>query len=164
MSLPESFIRTISYSAQLHDVGKFCIHPDLLKKPLRLTPHEFELVKKHTALGARILGDAPMLRVARNIALTHHECWDGSGYPAGLAGNAIPIEGAIIKVADVYDALRTMQTYKSSYTHDDAYRLILDGGGDECHDIRPSHFHPHALRAFRATAGKFEEIYHSTGL
>ncbi len=164
MSLPESFIRTLSYSAQLHDVGKFCIHPDLLKKPLRLTPHEFDLMKKHTAHGARILGDAPMLRVARNIALTHHECWDGSGYPAGMAGNAIPIEGAIIKVADVYDALRTMQTYKSSYSHDDAYRIILDGGGDEGHDVRPSHFHPHALRAFRATAGKFEEIYHSTGL
>jgi hypothetical protein len=57
-----------------------------------------------------------------------------------------------------------MHTYKSSYSHDDAYRLILDGGGDECHDIQPSHFHPHALRAFRETAGKFEEIYHNTGL
>jgi response regulator RpfG family c-di-GMP phosphodiesterase len=163
MMLPDQFVQTISYSAQLHDVGKIYIHPDLLEKPLRLTPHEFELVKRHSALGARILGDAPMLRVARNIALTHHECWDGSGYPAGLAGNAIPLEGAIIKVADVYDALRTMHTYKSSYSHDDACRLILDGGGDECHEIRPSHFHPDAIRAFRETAGKFEEIYHRTG-
>ena len=163
MSLPDSFIRTISYSAQLHDVGKIYIHPDLLDKPLRLTPHEFELVKKHASLGAKILGDAPLLRVARNIALTHHECWDGSGYPVGLAGNAIPLEGAIIKVADVYDALRTMYPYKSPYSHDDACQLILAGGDDECHEIRPSHFHPDALRAFRATAGRFEEIYHSTG-
>lgn len=163
MSLPDSFIRMISYSAQLHDVGKIYIHPDLLDKPLRLTAHEFELVKKHPSLGARILGDAPMLRVARNIALTHHECWDGSGYPAGLAGNAIPLEGAIIKLADVYDALRSMYPYKSSYSHDDACQIILAGGGDECHEIRPSHFNPDALRAFRATAGRFEEIYHGAG-
>jgi putative two-component system response regulator len=81
----------------------------------------------------------------------------------GLAGNAIPLEGAIIKVADVYDALRSMYPYKSSYSHDDACQIILAGGGDECHEIRPSHFNPDALRAFRATTDRFEEIYHSTG-
>lgn len=159
MSLPGRFVRTISYSAQLHDVGKIYIHPDLLEKPLRLTPHEFDLVKRHPVLGARIIGDSPLLQVARNISLTHHECWDGSGYPAGLSGSAIPIEGAIIKIADVYDALRTMRAYKKSYSHDDACRLIVEGGGDDCHETRPSQFHPEALSAFRSVAEKFEEIY-----
>ena len=162
MSLPARFIRTISYSAQLHDVGKIYIHPDLLDKPLRLTAHEFALVKKHPVLGANILGDSPLLRVARNIALTHHECWDGSGYPSGLSGNAIPLEGAIVKVADVYDALRTMRSYKSPSSHDDACGVIMNGGGDGLHEIRPCHFHPDALRAFHAAAGKFDDIYQST--
>ncbi len=159
MSLPDRFIRAISYSAQLHDVGKIYIHPDLLDKPLRLTTHEFELVKKHPVLGAKILGDSPLLRLAKNIALTHHECWDGSGYPSGLFRDAIPVEGAIVKIADVYDALRTMHSYKSSSSHADACRVIMDGGGDGLHEIRPSHFHPDALRAFRDAAGKFEDIY-----
>jgi HD-GYP domain-containing protein (c-di-GMP phosphodiesterase class II) len=161
LSLPERFIRTISYSAQLHDVGKIYIHPDLLEKPLRLTSREFDLIKKHPILGARILGDSPLLKVARNIALTHHECWDGSGYPSGLSGNAIPIEGAIVKIADVYDAIRTMHAYKSSRSHEDACRLIFDGGGDGAHEVRPSHFHPDVHRAFRNVAGTFEEIYHA---
>lgn len=159
LSLPDRFVRTISYSAQLHDVGKIYIHPDLLEKPLRLTPREFDLIKKHPVFGARILGDSPLLRVARNIALTHHECWDGSGYPQGLAGEAIPIEGAIVKIADVYDALRTMHTYKSSCSHEDACLMILDGSADGFHETRPSHFHPDVLRAFRKAATKFEEIY-----
>jgi response regulator RpfG family c-di-GMP phosphodiesterase len=162
MSLPERFISAISYSAQLHDVGKIYIHPDLLDKPLRLTTHEFELVKKHPVHGANILGDSPLLRLAKNIALTHHECWDGSGYPTGLFGAAIPLEGAIVKIADVYDALRTMHSYKSSSSHDHACSIILSGGGDGPHEIRPRHFNPDALRAFHAAAGKFEDIYQNT--
>jgi HD-GYP domain-containing protein (c-di-GMP phosphodiesterase class II) len=161
MFLPDRLLRSLSYSAQLHDVGKIYLHPDLLEKPLRLTPHEFDLVKKHPMLGAKILGDSPLLRVAKNIALTHHESWDGSGYPAGLAGEAIPVEGAIVKVADVYDALRTIHSYKSSYTHDDTCRFILDGGGDAIHEVRPCQFHPDVLRAFRKVAGLCEEIYQS---
>jgi hypothetical protein len=163
MSLSERFIGAISYSAQLHDVGKIYIHPDLLDKPLRLTTHEFELVKKHPVLGAKILGDSPLLCLAKNIALTHHECWDGSGYPTGLSGAAIPLEGAIVKIADVYDALRTMHSYKSSSSHNDACRIIMSGGGDGLHEIRPRHFNPDALRAFHDAAGKFEDIYQCTG-
>ena len=162
MSLPDRFVSAISYSAQLHDVGKIYIHPDLLDKPLRLTTHEFELVKKHPVLGAKILGDSPLLCLAKNIALTHHECWDGSGYPTGLSGAAIPLEGAIVKIADVYDALRTMHSYKSSSSHDDACRVIMSGGGDGLHEIRPRHFNPEALRAFHDVAGKFEDIYQRT--
>lgn len=159
MSLPAAFIKTLAYSAQLHDVGKICIHPDVLAKPIRLTAHEFEIVKKHPLLGAKILGDTPLLRMARTIALTHHEAWDGSGYPVGLSGDAIPVEGAIVKLADVYDALRTMHSYKAAYSHDDACRFILDGGGDDHHEIHPSQFHPDVLRAFRTATGSFEEIY-----
>lgn len=159
MSLPESYVRAVSYSAQLHDVGKIYIHPDLLQKPLRLTPHEFKLVKTHPVLGAKILGESPMLRVAKNIALTHHECWDGSGYPSGLSGDAIPLEGAIVKIADVYDAIRTMHSYKSPYSHEDTCRMILEGGGDGIHEVKPSHFNPDALRAFQHVRDQFERIY-----
>jgi response regulator RpfG family c-di-GMP phosphodiesterase len=162
MKCSTRFVRTISYSAQLHDVGKIYIHPDLLDKPLRLTSHEFDLVKKHPLLGAKILGDSPALNVARNIALTHHECWDGSGYPAGLSGEAIPVEGAIVKIADVYDALRTMHSYKAPLSHDDACRFILGGGGDGLHEIRPAQFHPGALRAFGEASREFEDIYQRT--
>ena len=161
MDLPERFVKALSYSAQLHDVGKIYIHPDLLEKPLRLTHHEFDLVKKHTLLGANIIGDSPLLRTAKNIALTHHECWDGSGYPAGLTGDSIPLEGAIVKVADVYDALRTMHTYKPSYSHNDACRIILEGGGDGLHEIRPAHFHPAALQIFGKISHQFDAIYHA---
>lgn len=161
MGLPAALTNAISYSAQLHDIGKIYIHPDVLFKPLRLTPHEYEAVKRHPALGARMLGDAPYLQVAKNIALTHHECWDGSGYPAGLSAGSIPVEGAIVKLADVYDALRTMHAYKKAYTHDDACRLILEGGGDDFHEIRPSHFHPDVLSAFRKRANVFDEIFNT---
>lgn len=159
LGLPERSIRTIGYSARLHDVGKIYIHPDLLEKPIRLTQREFDLIKRHPVLGVRILGDSPLLETARKIALTHHECWDGSGYPQGLSGSAIPIEGAIVKIADIYDALRTMHAYKSSCSHEDACQLILAGGGDGFHETRPSHFHPDVLRAFRQVAGRFDEIY-----
>lgn len=163
MSLPGRFVQTIAYSAQLHDVGKIYIHPDLLDKPLRLTSQEFDLVKKHPMLGAQILGDSPLLSIARNIALTHHECWDGSGYPRGLSGESIPLEGAIVKVADVYDALRTMHSYKSSYSHGDARRIILAGGGDDLHEIRTSQFHPDVLKAFEQAEAQFDDIYQSVG-
>ena len=164
MSLPERFVKTLAYSAQLHDVGKIYIHPDLLEKPFRLTNQEFENMKKHPLLGAQILGDSPVLSVAKNIALTHHECWDGSGYPKGLCGESIPIEGAIVKLADVYDALRTMQTYKSPYSHDAACRIILDGGGDGVHSIHKKQFHPKVLTAFESNAGRFDEIYQSISI
>jgi len=163
MALSGRLIRDLSYSAQLHDVGKMFIPPALLEKPVPLTANEFAVIKRHPVLGAGILGDSPLLRAARTIALTHHECWDGTGYPAGLSGNAIPIEGAIIKVADVYDALRTPRAYRPAISHEDACRIILDGD-DAPGGTLPSHFNPEALQAFRDCAGRFEEISQGAGL
>jgi len=163
MSMPDRFVRDLSYSAQLHDVGKMFMPSGLLEKPFRLTSDEYDIIRQHPALGAGVLEGSGVLRVARTIALTHHECWDGSGYPAGLAGNAIPIEGAISKVADVYDALRTPRAYRPAFSHDDARRIILDGDGD-AGGTQPNHFNPEVLRVFRNNADRFDEICDRAGL
>jgi len=99
-------------------VGKIGISDLILLKPGRLTPEEFEIMKTHAALGASILsnGRSDVVRMAESIASTHHERWDGRGYPAGLAGDSIPLEGRIMAVADVFDALRHERPYKSAWT------------------------------------------------
>ncbi len=106
LGLDAQFVRKIHYSAQMHDVGKIYLHPSLLGKPGSLTVEESAQMTQHTIHGAKILGDAPRLEMARQIALAHHEKYDGSGYPFGLKGEAIPLAARIVSVADVYDALR----------------------------------------------------------
>src|SRR5207302_8822188 len=104
-------------AAPLHDVGKLAIPEALLLKPGRLTRAEFEQVKRHTTTGADILAGSPsaVIRVAEEIARTHHEWWDGSGYPAGLAGEEIPLAGRIVALADVFDALTHARPYKHAW-------------------------------------------------
>ncbi len=106
-------------------------------------------------LGARIIGNHLRLTSGLTVALTHHEKWDGSGYPAGLKGEKIPLVGRIISIADQYDALRAKRVYKNAFDHYTSYRILCGGDGR----TEPSHFDPAVLRAFTDIGGQFEEIY-----
>jgi putative two-component system response regulator len=126
LGLPESDVELISRTAPLHDVGKIGVPDGILLKPGRLTAEEFERVKVHTSIGAQILAGEqfPLLRMAQRIALTHHERWDGTGYPKGLAGEAIPLEGRIVAVSDVFDALLHERPYKRAWPFEEAVAEI----------------------------------------
>lgn len=155
LGAPKDFVRDIRLQAQMHDVGKIHIHPDLLRKTGDLSTEEWAAMQKHTLYGAKILGDHPRLRMAKNVALSHHEKWDGSGYPFGLKGEAIPLEGRIIGIADQYDALRSKRLYKPAFDHDTTCKILLEGEGRTA----PHHFDPRILDAFKASAERFAEIY-----
>lgn len=117
---PETHLTALRYATPLHDVGKIGVPIDILNKPGKLTVHEMEVVKTHTTLGHRILDGSPwpVIQCAAEIALSHHECWDGSGYPHGIAGKQIPLDARIVAVADVYDALLSQRTYKPAWEED----------------------------------------------
>jgi len=117
------------HAAPMHDVGKIGIPDAILQKPGKLDADEWAIMQQHPDIGARIIGehDASMLQMARRIALGHHEKWDGSGYPAGLAGTDIPVEARIIAIADVFDALTSVRPYKRAWSVDEAVALIEEG-------------------------------------
>ena len=164
LGFPEPAIELIEQAAQLHDVGKIGIPDSILHKPGKLEPHEFDIIrdhcgigrriinplsheesirlKTHTSVGLQIMGstNSPVLKLAAVIAASHHEKWDGSGYPKGLAGNAIPIEGRIVAVADVFDALSSARPYKEAFPLEKCLKILTDGRG--------KHFDPRVLDAF----------------
>jgi putative two-component system response regulator len=151
------FCRLIYATSPLHDIGKVGIPDAILLKSDRLMPAEFEVMKSHTLIGAETLGaalrefpEAKFLSMARDIALCHHEKWDGSGYPRGLTGLDIPLAARIVALADVYDALRSARVYKTSQTHAQARETILAGSG--------KHFDPDIVGAFLATEERFEQV------
>jgi HD-GYP domain-containing protein (c-di-GMP phosphodiesterase class II) len=161
MGLESDFVDVISYSAQMHDVGKIKIPTAILLKEGHLNREEFELMMMHPVYGEKILGDSPRLRTAREIALAHHENWDGSGYPYRLAGEAIPLSGRIVKIADVYDALRSKRSYKDTLSHGEALKIFREGDDR----IKPkAHFDPSILAMFFQVEHIFEKIFESSEL
>ncbi len=158
--LTEGEIRLIGIGAITHDVGKISIPDAVLNKPGRLTPEEFELMKSHTVKGAELLAKIPQMRdhpafpYAYDIALHHHERWDGRGYPEGLAGDQISIWAQVVSLADVYDALVSRRCYKDALPPDTAVRMILNG---EC-----GAFNPRLLDYFRQAEPVLRAFYHPT--
>jgi putative two-component system response regulator len=142
IGMPEAELELLRLAAPLHDVGKIAISDVVLRKRGKLTVDEFEQVKTHTTTGAQMLAGSPfeLLALAEQTALTHHERWDGSGYPAGLAGEAIPITGRIVAVADVYDALTHSRPYKAAWSSADAISELTSQAG--------RHFDPIVVDAF----------------
>ncbi|AJE03423.1 HD-GYP domain-containing protein [Geobacter pickeringii] len=161
LGLSPDFVETISYSAQMHDVGKIRVPNEILLKPGRLTADEERLMRLHPVFGEKILGDSPRLRVAREVAVAHHENWDGSGYPYGLKGGDIPLAGRIVKLADVYDALRSRRSYKPPLSHRDALE-VFRRGDDRIEPKR--HFDPDILKTFFEIEHMYESIYESVAV
>lgn len=147
----------IFYASPMHDMGKIGIPSDLLLKRGRLTTEEFSLMKTHTLIGGNILHDSTsvFLQMAEQIALSHHERWDGGGYPKGLKGEGIPIEGRIMNIADQYDAIRSHRPYKRGYSHENVVKILTKGDGR----TMPEHFDPQVLAAFKDLADEFNEIF-----
>jgi putative two-component system response regulator len=140
-------------TSPLHDVGKIAIPDAVLLKPGKLEPHEFELMKTHTTIGAKILSgsDSAFLNMAETIALTHHERFDGNGYPQGLKGEEIPLIGRICSVADIFDALTSERPYKKAWSFEDAIKEIQNCIG--------KNFDPIVANAFLDIKDEILDIY-----
>ena len=150
-------LKLVLQSAQLHDVGKISIKDDILQKPGKLTSQEFEEIKKHALFGEEIIekikkntSERIFLEHAGIFASTHHEKWDGSGYPRGLKGEEIPLQGRLMAIVDVYDALVSERPYKKPYTHEEAVNIIKEGSG--------SHFDPVLVDLFLEISDEFKKI------
>ena len=173
LGLPEHFVRDIELAAQLHDVGKIAVPDAILLKPGKLEPEEYEIIQGHVKYGRQIikpyaahdaatmrdhvdsgnnvLGDgSSLMRLAASIAQTHHERYDGTGYPIGLAGEDIPLEGRITAVADVFDALSSERPYKKALPREKCFKILEEGNG--------THFDPKVLEAFFAGASEIVRI------
>ena len=174
LELDEEFIQVLSQAAPLHDIGKIGIPDSILHKPGKLEPEEMDLMRKHCGFGKRIVtfesttedmhslrthadigaqilqsDCSPVLKMASRIALTHHEWWDGTGYPLGLAGEDIPLEGRITAVADVFDALSTKRPYKDAFPYDKCVDIMTSESG--------THFEPRLIDAFLACRSQIIE-------
>jgi putative two-component system response regulator len=156
-TIDDNYTQLIYETSPLHDIGKVAIPDSILLKPGRLTPDEFAIMKTHTLRGAEAIAamrsvfpNASFLEMAHAIILSHHEKYDGGGYPHGLAGENIPLCSRIMAVADVYDALTSVRVYKAAYSHDEAARIIVGDSG--------RHFDPDVVAAFEHCAVEFDRL------
>lgn len=157
LGLDEAFVDKIFFASPMHDIGKIGIHDHILLKPGKFTPEEWEIMKGHAAMGAKILGNSksPYLMMGAEIALNHHERWDGGGYPNGKRGEAIPLSARIMNICDVYDALRSKRPYKPAFDHQKTMDIITHGDGR----TQPEHFDPAILAAFKQNHQSFNDIF-----
>jgi len=161
-TIDAAFIGNIFQASALHDIGKIGIPDSILLKPGQLTVAEVAIMKTHSMLGARTLAEVmkaypgnAFVRMGMDVARSHHERWDGSGYPDGLAGEAIPLSARIVALADLYDALRSKRPYKPAFDAEKTYAIITEGDGR----TSPSHLDPRVLAAFKASAVEFEATF-----
>ena len=153
----EEWMATLTRAAALHDIGKVGIPDRILQKPGRLNEDEFEIMKTHSRLGGDILQDLmlthgafPMLEMGMEVAVSHHERWDGTGYPEGLSGTQIPLTARIVAIADVYDALTSRRVYKEAWSHEDTLAQMSGLGG--------SHFDPDLVKVFLKESDELLQI------
>ncbi|WP_448375548.1 HD-GYP domain-containing protein [Fervidobacterium sp.] len=158
LGLDEERVEEIHMFASLHDIGKIFVPKEILQKPGKLTSDEWAVMKNHTIYAKKIL-DVSGFEKALNIALYHHENYDGTGYPFGLVGEEIPIEAQIVKLVDVYDALRSERPYKKGFTHEETLRIMLEGDGRTL----PSHFSPKLLEILKEHADEIKKLWEEIG-
>jgi putative two-component system response regulator len=156
--IPRNFVRNIFYASTLHDIGKVGIPDSILLKPGKLTPEEFETMKSHTFIGSDLLEKVrkqypknSFINVGIEISRSHHEKWDGSGYPDRLSGSNIPVSARILALADVYDAMRSKRPYKEPFSHEVTYNRIIQDSG--------THFDPDIVKIFMEIHQDFEDTY-----
>jgi len=157
LGMDEKFIDTIFFASPMHDIGKIGIPDCILLKPCGFTPDEWLIMQGHSAMGAKILGESksPYLKMGAEIALNHHERWDGSGYPNGIKEEEIPLAARIMSICDIYDALRSKRPYKPAFSHQKALNIITHSDGRTA----PAHFDPVILANFQENHQTFRDIF-----
>jgi len=157
LGMDEAFVDDIFFASPMHDIGKIGIPDHILLKPGGFTPEEWEVMKSHAAMGNHILGNSESryLRMGAEIAINHHERWDGGGYPQGKRGEEIPLSARIMNICDIYDALRSKRPYKPAFDHEKTVDIITKGDGR----TEPGHFDPVLLAAFAKNHESFRDIF-----
>jgi putative two-component system response regulator len=157
LGLDQEFVNMIFFASPMHDIGKIGIPDHILLKPGAFTPDEWEIMKGHTTMGAHILGrsNSSYLTMGAEIALNHHESWDGRGYPNGKRGEDIPLAARIMYICDIYDALRSKRPYKGTFDHSKSVEIIIHGDNR----TESVHFDPAIIELFRQNENKFRDIF-----